>query len=64
MSLFEWFKNVFLPNASDGTLAILFYLYDKYYGDKKLSCEEIDFIREEMRLIKALPYRGDDLRKN
>ena len=59
MSLFEWWKNQFLPNASDLTLAILFILYDKYYGDRKLSDEEMEYIKDELKILKSLKYKGD-----
>ena len=59
MSLLTWFKTVFLPGASDQTFAMLFLLYDKNYGDRKLSAEEKDFIEEETKRLKTLKVSRD-----
>ena len=59
MSLLTWFRTVFLPGAADQTLAMLFFLYDKNYGDRELSKEEWDFIEEETARLKKLKVRRD-----
>ena len=61
MSLLTWFKTVFLPGASDQTFAMLFFLYDKNYGDRKLSAEEKEFIEEETQRLRTLKVSRDAL---
>lgn len=61
MSLLTWFRTVFLPGAADQTIAMLFFLYDKYCGDRKLSAEEKQFIEEETERLRTLKVNRDAL---
>lgn len=60
MTIFEWFKNHFLPNASDITLCTLCFLYEKYSNELLEDGESQLFIKQYMEKIKNCPVGLDE----
>lgn len=47
MNQLDWFKNEFIPNASDFTIAQIMFLFQKFGKPiSRLSTEEVDFIND------------------
>ena len=46
MKILHWFRNKFIPNASDETIAQLIFLYQKHCDPNDISESEKQFIKE------------------
>ena len=54
MSQFDWFKKVFINQASDFTIAQIMFLYQKFGKDKEdLEKDEVEFIEDMLKLWKS-----------
>ena len=57
----HWFRDEFVPNASDTTIAILMFLYNKFAPDLKESADGREFIAEKRDLYLSTPVDRSSL---
>ena len=46
-NILKWFRNEFIPNCSDMTIAALIFLYDKYGEELKNDMESREFVKQK-----------------